>query len=48
MLYRKDVGHISRFLKEVDLFSGLAERNLDRIASLRDAEIAKAGRAYTG
>lgn len=34
MLYRKDVGHISRFLKEVDLFSGLAERNLDRIASL--------------
>ena len=36
MLYRKDVGHISRFLEDVDLFSGLAERNLDRIASLRD------------
>ena len=34
MVYRTNVGHISRFLREVDIFSGLSERNLDRISSL--------------
>ena len=34
MVYRTDVRHISHFLREVDIFSGLSERNLDRIASL--------------
>ena len=34
MVYRTNVRYISHFLREVDMFSGLAERNLDRIASL--------------
>ncbi len=34
MVYRTDVKHISHFLREVDIFRGLSERNLDRIASL--------------
>jgi CRP-like cAMP-binding protein len=34
MVYRVNVGHISRFLQEVDIFKGLSERHLDRIAAL--------------
>ena len=34
MVYRTNVRYISHFLREVDMFSGLSERNLDRIASL--------------
>ncbi len=34
MVYRTNVSYISHFLREVDMFSGLSERNLDRIASL--------------
>lgn len=34
MVYGVNVGHISLFLQEVDVFAGLSERNLDRIASL--------------
>ncbi|MCY4579116.1 MAG: cyclic nucleotide-binding domain-containing protein [Chloroflexi bacterium] len=34
MVYRTNVSFISNFLREVDMFSGLSERNLDRIASL--------------
>lgn len=34
MVYRTNVSYISDFLREVDMFSGLSERNLNRIASL--------------
>ena len=34
MVYRTNVSYITHFLREVDMFSGLSERNLDRIASL--------------
>lgn len=34
MVYRTNVSYISHFLREVDMFSGLSERNLGRIASL--------------
>ncbi len=34
MVYRTNVSYISHFLREVDMFSGLSKRNLDRIASL--------------
>lgn len=34
MVYRTNVSYITHFLREVDVFSGLSERNLDRIASL--------------
>ncbi len=34
MVYRVNVKHISRFFQEVDIFQGLSERHLDRIASL--------------
>ena len=34
MVYRVDVRHVSHFLKEVDLFQGLTDRHLDRIAAL--------------
>ncbi|MCY3543122.1 MAG: cyclic nucleotide-binding domain-containing protein [Chloroflexi bacterium] len=34
MVYRTNVRYITHFLREVDMFSGLSERNLDRIASL--------------
>ena len=48
MLYRKDVGHISRFLKEVDLFSGITERSLGRIASLLEEMSFAAGELLGG
>lgn len=34
MVYRTNVSYITHFLREVDMFSGLSQRNLDRIASL--------------
>ena len=34
MVYRVDVKHVTNFLHEVDIFRGLAERQLDRIAGL--------------
>ena len=34
MVYRVGVRHLSRFLQEVDIFQGLSERHLDRIAAL--------------
>ena len=34
MVYRVDVKHVTSFLHEVDIFRGLAERQLDRIAGL--------------
>lgn len=34
MVYRTDVMRISRFLREADMFAGLSERDLDRIAGL--------------
>ena len=34
MVYRVGVRHLSQFLGDVDIFQGLSERNLDRIASL--------------
>lgn len=43
MLYRTDVKHLSHFLQEVDLFQGLAERHLDRIAALCEETSFKAG-----
>ena len=43
MVYRVNVKHISRFLQEVDVFQGLSERHLDRIAALCDEETFKQG-----
>ena len=34
MVYRVDVGHLTPFLREVDMFRGLMDRHLDRIAAL--------------
>ncbi len=34
MVYRVDVGHIRRFLQDVDIFRGLSDRHLERIAAL--------------
>lgn len=34
MVYRVGVRHLSHFLKEVDIFQGLSEDHLDRIASI--------------
>ena len=34
MVYRVDVSHVAQFLREVDIFQGLSERHLDRIALL--------------
>ncbi len=36
MVYRVGVGHITNFLREVDIFQELPERYLDRIAALCD------------
>ena len=43
MVYRVNVEHISRFLQEVDVFQGLSERHLLRIASLCEEESFSAG-----
>jgi CRP-like cAMP-binding protein len=34
MVYRVGVKHLSRYLSEVDIFKGLSDRHLDRIAGL--------------
>lgn len=34
MVYRVGVGHLSRFLQEVDIFQTLSDRQLDRVAAL--------------
>ena len=34
MVYRVGVGHISRFLQDVDIFRGLSDRHLERVAAL--------------
>ena len=34
MVYRVGVEHLSRYLSEVDIFKGLSDRHLDRIAGL--------------
>ena len=34
MVYRVDVSHVAQFLRGVDIFQGLSERHLERIASL--------------
>ena len=43
MVYRVDVKHISRFLQEVDIFKGLSERDIDRIASLCEEQTFRIG-----
>lgn len=47
MVYRVNVKHISRFLQEVDVFQGLSERHLDRIAALCDEETFRKGERLT-
>ena len=47
MVYRVNVEHISRFLQEVDVFQGLSERHLLRIASLCEEESFSAGELLT-
>jgi CRP-like cAMP-binding protein len=34
MVYRVGVGHITRFLQDVDIFRGLSDRHLERVAAL--------------
>ena len=43
MVYRTGVRHLSRFLQEVDIFQGLSERHLDRIAALSEESSFKSG-----
>ena len=43
MVYRVDVKHVTSFLHEVDIFRGLAERQLDRIAGLCEEWSFRAG-----
>ena len=47
MVYRINVQHISRFLEEVDVFRGLSERHLHRIAALCEEETFSAGERIT-
>ena len=47
MVYRVNVEHISRFLQEVDVFRGLSERHLLRIAALCEEETFAAGERLT-
>lgn len=47
MVYRVNVQHISRFLQEVDVFQGLSERHLHRIAALCEEESFSAGDLLT-
>ncbi len=47
MVYRVNVKHISRFFQEVDIFQGLSERHLDRIASLCEEETFQPGELLT-
>ena len=43
MVYRVGVSHISEFLRDVDIFQGLSDRNLDRIAGLCEEVTFQAG-----
>ena len=43
MVYKVGVTHVSHFLKEVDIFKGLSEQHLDRIAGLCEEYSFKAG-----
>lgn len=43
MVYRVGVRHISEFLRGVDIFQGLSDRNLDRIAGLCEEAAFRAG-----
>lgn len=43
LVYRVDVRHVSHFLREVDIFRGLSERHLDRLAGLCEELSFKAG-----
>ncbi len=43
MVYKVDVRHISRFLQEVDIFRGLSEKHLDRIAAICEERSFHAG-----
>ena len=43
MVYRIDVKHVTHFLHEVDIFRGLSERQLDRIAGLCEEWSFRAG-----
>lgn len=43
MVYRVDVKNVTSFLHEVDIFQGLAERQLDRIAGLCEEWSFRAG-----
>ncbi|MCH7652473.1 MAG: cyclic nucleotide-binding domain-containing protein [Chloroflexi bacterium] len=43
MVYRVDVKHIGHYLEEVDIFRGLTERHLERIAALCEEREFKEG-----
>lgn len=43
MVYRVDVKHITHFLTEVDIFRGLLDRHLDRIAAICEERSFQAG-----
>lgn len=43
MVYRIGVKHLTHFLQDVDMFRGLSERHLDRIAGLCEERKFKAG-----
>ena len=48
MVYRTDVMRITRFLPDADMFAGLSERDLDRVAGLcEERRFAPGGRLGT-